>query len=257
MKEVVIEYRKWKFIRAKTCIPAPEEWIELIGQQFVVCCRMFTEPISDIDFISEFFGIKKSLAKRLDKFCQYKLIELAGFVAFPKAMVNFCYLTEIPGTELRSPDKRLHSVTFERFMLFDTLFFDYMNDKKPETLAKFIATLYLKRKEIVNKIDIDKRVNFIAKKVDKTTQYAIFLNYTFIRKWLSKAFPLLFGFTEADLSEKNRLRPQKPNRPNWNAVLEGLVGDDVIHYEQYKQMPCTVAFRTINKRIQNYNRYGK
>ena len=217
------------------------------------------EPVTDIQFISGFFGIKKSLSKRLDKFYQYKLIELAGFIAGPKATVNFFYLQEIPGTGLKAPGKRLHGVTFERFILFDTLFFDYINDRKENVLANFIAILCLKNNETLNEIDIDERVDFILKKVDKCTQYAIFLNYTFIRKWLSKPYPWLFGFKEDDPDEpaKRSIQPKKPNRPDWNVVLDGLVGDDIIHYENYKQISCIVAFRTINRRIQIYNKYGK
>jgi len=265
MKEIRIEYPVLFFFRKTKMIQVPEEWIDLTGRQFAVCCSLFTEPLSDVMFISKFFGIKKSLAKRLGKFYQYKLIELAEFVANPKAMVNFFYLQEIRGTGLKAPDKRLHGVTFERFMLFDTLFFDYMNDRKEESLAKFIAILYLKETGIFKKktenatdIYIDKRVKFIMKNVDKSTQYAIFLNYSFIRKWLSKPYPFLFGFTEEEDDDKKKpVRLKKPNRTDWNAILDGLVGDDIIHHEQYTKIPCTVAFKTINNRIKNYNKYGK
>ena len=254
MKEVRIEDRRKVII-----IQVPEEWIELTGPQFAICCKTYIEPVTDIEFISEFFGIEKSLAKRLDKFQQYKLIELAGFIANPKAMVDFFYLKEIPDTGLQAPGKHLRDVTFEQFMIFDSLFFDYMNEQKDNLLTKFIATLYLNENEKVTGFNIDQRVNFISENVDKSTQYAIFLNYTFIRKWLSKPYPWLFGFKEEDPDEpeKKNLRPKKPNRPDWNAILYGLIGDDIIHYEEYRQIPCTVAFRTINKRIQTYNQYGK
>jgi hypothetical protein len=184
---------------------------------------------------------------------------LAGFISNPKAIVNFFYLPEIPGTGLKAPDKKLMNVSFEHFSIFDTLFFDYANDKKEESLAKFIAALYLKKGETVIAIDFDSRADFIAKNVDKTTQYAIFLNYTFIRKWLSRPFPLLFGFTEEDPDEpkKKTVRSKKPNRPDWISILDGLVGEDIINYGKYKQLPCIIVFRTINKRIQTYNKYGK
>jgi hypothetical protein len=257
MKEVRIEYPVLFFFRKTKIIQVPQEWIDLTGRQFAVCSKMFMEPVTDIAFISEFFGIKQSLAKRLDKFLQYKLIELAEFVANPKAIVNFFYLADIPGTGLKAPDKKLKGITFEHFSLFDTLFFDYMNDRKEESLVKFIAALYLKDGEIVTKIDFTSRTNFIAQKVDQSTQYAIFLNYTFIRKWLSKPYPLLFGFEDDPEEKKSKAIQKKPNRPDWISILDGLVGEDIVNYEKYKQIPCIVAFRTINKRIQTYNKYGK
>jgi hypothetical protein len=259
MKEVRIEYPFLFVLRKTKVLQVPEEWIDLNERQFAVCSRIFTETISDIEFIAGFFGIKKSFAKRLDKFYQYKLIELVEFISNPKATVNFFYLQEIPGTGLMAPDKQLMNVTFDHFSAFDSLFFDYVNDKKEESLAKFIAALYLKKGETVTGFNFDSRVNFIAKRVDKSTQYAVFLNYTFIRKWLSRPFPLLFGFTEEDpdkLKHKT-LRTKKPNRPNWISILDGLVGEDIINYERYRQLPCIAVFRTINKRIQTYNKYGK
>ena len=259
MKEVVIEYPVLFFFRERKAVQVPEEWIDLTDRQFAICCKTYIEPVSDVEFITEFFGMEKSLAERLDKFYQYKLIELAGFITNPKASVNFFYIKEIPGTGLFAPEKHLGGVTFERFMIFDTMFFEYMNSKDEHRMDNFIATLYIKKHEMLNKINIEERNNFIAENIDKSTKYAIFLNYTFIRKWLSKAYPWLFGFTEEkpEAEKPKKVQPKKPNRPDWNAILDGLVGDDIIHYENYRQLPCTVAFRTINKRIQTYNKYGK
>jgi hypothetical protein len=258
MRDVKIEYSFLSVFRKTKILQAPEEWMDLSGGQFAACARLFTEQVPDAEFISAFFGIEKSLVRRLSKFHRYKLIELAGFVSRPKASLNFFYLQKIPGTGLRAPDEKLKDISFEHFSIFDTFFFDYINDKKEESLAKFIAATYLKKRETVTAVDFISRVSFITKNVDKSTQYAIFLNYTFIRKWLSKAFPLLFGFEEEDPDEpKKKTAHKKLNRPDWITVLDGLVGEDIINYEKYRQLPCIVVFRTINKRIQNYNKYGQ
>jgi hypothetical protein len=256
MKEIRIEYPVLFLFRKTKILQAPEEWTDMNGKQFAVCARAHTETVSDGEFISGFFGIKKSTAKRLSKFQQYKLIETAGFISMPKASVNFFYLPEIPGTRLRAPKERLKDVTLEHFSFFDTFFFDYINGKQDKELAKFIAALYLKKGEKVTGVDFDSRINYITKKVDKSTQYAIFLNYTFIRKWLSDAFPSLLGFSE-EKEKKKASRPKRPNRPDWNAVLDALTGEDVVNYEKYRQLSCIVAFRAINKRIQNYSKHGK
>ncbi len=262
MKSVRLEYFRFFFFRKNLNIEVPERWEDLSPRQFEICAAIHTREVFDIEFIHKFFGIKKRLAKRLTKFEQYKLIELAGFLSDPKAMVNFFYLENIPGTQLQSPSKKLHEMKFEHFMLFDTFFFDYLNDPKDENLLKFVASLYLKNKEIVTEIDFTKRIAYLSKNVDKSTLYAIFLNYTFIRKWLSKAFPLLFGFEDPDEEDKKASRrknvnlPKKQNRPDWTSILEGFVGDDVINYDKYKQVACTVVFRTLNKRIATYNKYG-
>jgi hypothetical protein len=203
MKEVKIEYPFFIFRKTKT-VHVPEEWIDLTGRQIAACAKIFTGTVPDVEFISAFFGIKKAMAKRVDKFCRYKLIEPVEFIASPKAPVNFFYLPEIPGTGLTAPGKRLKNVNFEHFSLFDTFFFDYINGRKKESQARFTAALYLKKGETVTAIDFTERVDFIAKNVSKSTRYAIFPNCTFIRKWLSKPFPYLFGFTEEDPDEPKK-----------------------------------------------------
>jgi hypothetical protein len=276
MKEVRIEYRRWSIFRKHNDLRAPESWIDLTAGQFTVCAKIHTDRLRDEDFIAGFFGISKRIARRLAKFEQYRLIELASFAADPKSTVNFFYIEKIRGASLFAPEKKLYNVTIEHFMLFDTFFFDYLNEPSDENLARFVACLYLKKKikikrwkmvrekEKVTDVEISHRVNLIAKKVDKSTQYAIFLNYTFVRKWLAKAFPLLFVFREpGDEDEKPSkrtrrkqpvARPGKKNRPDWVDIFDSFVGDDIIHYDRYKQIPCTLVFRQINRRIADYNK---
>jgi hypothetical protein len=264
MKKARIEYRYLRFFRKTKILHLPEEWTDLTDRQFAACAKMYTETVTDAAFIAAFFGIKKSLARRMKPFLQYRLLDTVGFIASPQASVNFFYLRKIPGTNLVAPENRLKNINFEHFMIFDSLFFDYLGDanaatKKEEALSKFIAALYIKKKETVTKIDIDLRAGYIAKKVDKAMQYAIFLNYTFIRRWLALAYPFLFGFADEAEPEKDKRKPRshkKTNRPDWIDFLDTLVGDDIVHYEKYRQMACNIIFRTANKRIKNYTKHG-
>ena len=262
MKNIRIEYPFLYFFQRVKEIQVPEGWLDLTPKQFKVCANAHIEQLSDVSFLVSFYGLKKSLVKKLTKFEHYKLIELVEFVSSPKALVNYFYLKEIPGTGLLSPEKALRGISLEHFMLFDTFFFDYLNSKKDEDLIKFVAALFLKKKEKVTSINFTRRNIFITENVDKSTLYAIFLNYIFIRKWLSKAYPLLFGFREKDDEEvEDKRNPKKQmgktNRPDWIAILDGFVGDDVVNHDKYKVMPCTLVFRLINKRIATYNKYAK
>lgn len=260
MKKVKIEYPFLFFFRKEQHIEVPECWIDLSESQFAICSEAITSLVTDEVFISKFYGIKKSLVKQLSKFEQFKLIECAEFITNPKAMVNFFYLKSIPGTGLHSPGKRLQNISFEQFMLFDTFFFDYVNDPKESNLHKFVAGLYLKKGEVLTSIDFEKRMGYIAKHVDKATLDAIFLNYTFIRKWLSDTFKLLFEYNEPDPDEKpekKKQQPTKPNNPDWNAILDGFMGEDILNEQKYRNICCIRAFKTINKRIQIYRTHGK
>lgn len=254
MRKVRIEYPRFFFFRKQKDIDVPEKWEELSEKQFSVCTKLFIQHVLDNQFISEFYSITKRLVNKFSKFEQYKLIECAEFISNPKAKVNYFYMKSIPGTYLHSPEPRLKNISFEQFMLFDTFFFDYINDPKEINLQKFIACLYTKENENISDFHFENRLKYIAKKIDNTTMYAIFLNYTFIRKWLSGSFSSLFEYKEADFIDKKAeyVKNKKHNRPDWNAILDGFMGDDVLHEEQYKKIKCIRAFKTINTRIKRF-----
>lgn len=259
MKKVKIEYPFLFFFKKEKNIEVPECWMDLSGSQFAICSEAITGMVTDATFISKFYGVKTSLIKQLTKFELFKLIECAEFITNPKAMVNFFYLKSIPGTGLYSPEKRLQNVSFEHFMLFDTFFFDYVNDPKESNLHKFVAALYLKKGEVLTSIDFQKRISYIAKNVDKASMDAIFLNYTFIRKWLSSVFKFLFEYNEQDPEEKHEKdkQPITSNKPDWNSILDGFIGEDILNEQEYRSISCIRAFKTINKRIQIYRTNGK
>lgn len=254
MRKVRIEYPRFFFFHKQKDIEVPEKWEELSERQFSICTKLFIQHVPDDQFISEFYGISKKLVNKFSKFEQYKLIECAGFISDPKAKVNYFYLKSIPGTYLHSPEPRFKNISFEQFMLFDTFFFDYINDPKEINLRKFIACLYTKENEDISDFNFENRLKYITKKIDNATMYAIFLNYTFIRKWLSGAFSSLFEYKESDPDENKEepVKTKKPNRPDWNAILDGFMGDDILHEEQYKKIKCIRAFKTINNRIKHF-----
>lgn len=252
MITVRIEYSRFFFFRHQKDIEVPEKWEELSERQFSVCSKLFIQHVPDNLFISEFYGISKRLVNKFSKFEQYKLIECAEFISDPKAKVNYFYLKSIPGTYLHSPEPRLKNISFEQFMLFDTFFFDYINDPKEINLRKFLACIYTKKNEDISDFDFNNRLKYIAKKIDNATMYAIFLNYTFIRQWLSGAFSSMFEYKVAKLQEEKAVKNKKTNRPDWNAILDGFIGDDILHEEQYKKIKCLRAFKTINNRIKHF-----
>lgn len=266
MRKVKVEYLYFYWFRKKLEIDVPEKWEELNEKQFEICSQIIYQETSDEDFIAGFFGLKKSLVSKLDKFLQFKLIEMAEFVSSPKAINNIFYLSQLPGNpfvapgaKLRAPGEKLKGITFEHFMIFDTFFFDYINDPTEYLLHKFVASLYLKKGELITEVNLKERVDYISKNVDNATLYAIFLNYTFIRKWLSKSFRFLFDYSEGNevKTQIEKLKKKNPNKPDWISILDAFVSDDILNYDKYKEIPCMLAFKSINKRIQSYKKDGK
>ena len=85
-------------------------------------------------------------------------------------------------------------------------------------------------------------------------KYAVFLNYVFVKRWLSKAFPFLFPLD--DEPEEKRNSPAAPS-VNWLDIFDAFVGDDVAVMEKYQAMPVATAFRLLNKRIRDTRRMMK
>jgi len=260
MRTVDINYRAFFSNRTKH-IEVPERWEDLKPFQFEVCAQIHIDPPSDEEFIHRFFGIKKKIISKLSKFEIYKLTDLAGFAVTPSATISHFYIEEIPGTGLLSPTNRLGNITMEHFALLDTYFFKYVNGPTETRLCQFVAATYLKRKELLTDIDFTRRVNYIAKNVDKCTLYAIFLNYLFVRKWLAKSFRFLFNDDDDDQKPRKRKyqppKATKNNLPNWVEIIDNFVGDDVLRYDEYTRMNCIRVFKTLNNRIKNFKKNAK
>ena len=255
MRKLKIEFKRFLFFRKTKMLDIPEKWHDLNGDQFSVCSDIYLNSVSDFEFVSRFFGIPKRITRKFSKFELYKLTELCTFAANPNGSVNFFYMQNIPGTGLLSPKHKFRDVDFERFALFDTYFFMYVRDQKADDLCRFIATLYLKKNEIVTVFDFEKRVKFIQKHVDEATRNAIFMNYIFIHKWLEKPFPFLFESKNSDEKENSKkgiTKKQSSSIPDWTGILDAFVGDDILNYDQYKKTNCILMFKRINARIKNH-----
>lgn len=93
-------------------------------------------------------------------------------------------------------------------------------------------------------------------RIDRHVKYAVFLNYVFVKRWLSKAFPFLFPLDDEPEPEENRKRPTAPS-VNWLDIFDAFVGDDVAVMEKYQAMPVATAFRLLNKRIRDAQKQKK
>lgn len=262
MISLELKYRFW-FVTLIKKYRVPQSWNELTEHQFAVCASIHLQQTTEIEFLKQFFLLPEFLVRELDTFQIYKIVNLLNFTMQPSTGSDSFFFTHIPGTSLRAPGSKLQTTSFEQFALFDTFFFEYANNPTDDNLVKFISTLYIKKGETVTDIDIDKRQEYIKKHCSKRVQYAIFLNYIFLRKWLSKSFRFLFEDNESEDEEEpvRKRRPVQPvkknNRPDWVAIIDNFVGDDILNYDKYKLMPCYLAFKTINNRIKNFRQNGK
>lgn len=246
-----IEFRYKKFWRIKThAVQVPDSWKDMNAQQLIVAARAYVEHLTEEDFIAAFYGIDKAHVSQMDDFQRYRVMDLLQFVLNPDGRVNSFYLQVVDG--LQAPRPKLKGMTVEHFSIVDSYFFEVAEKQTDDLMNQFVAALYLKKNESITTVDMAKRIRRVAQ-IDKATKYAIFLNYIFIRRWLSGAFPYLF---QTDDSKKHAgqmpERIRKRNAPDWAGIIDNVVGDDVLNYERYKELDCLVFFKSINYKIKKY-----
>ena len=264
MKELRIEYSSFGIRREVTC-PVPEKWEELTPEQFLLVSRLYLQEMDESSFLKKFYSLPSGAGS--DNYYRYKLGELVEFISDCRVRMDHFILSDVAG--LKAPGERLKGMCFEHFMHVDTAFNRYARDGKDSSLDAFVSMLYLKDNEYIvlpsggknglfshqKPLILQKRVMKVAK-IDKHVKYAIFLNYVFIKRWLSKAFPFLFPLDDEREQKDGQKKPAAPS-VNWLDIFDAFVGDDVAVMEKYQAMPVATAFRLLNKRIRDAQKQNK
>ena len=235
MRELRITYRRFG-IRHEIIRRVPQKWEELTPAQFLLVSRLYLQEMDEPSFLKEFYSLPSEAGS---------------------------------DSGLKAPGERLKGMCFEHFMHVDTAFNRYVRDGKDASLDTFVSMLYLKDNEYIvlpsggknglfsrqKPLILQKRIMKVAK-MDRHVKYAIFLNYVFVKRWLSKAFPFLFPLDDEPEPEEKRKKPTAPS-VNWLDIFDAFVGDDVAVMEKYQAMPVATAFRILNKRIRDAQKQKK
>lgn len=265
MRQLRIAYRSFG-IRREIIRQVPQKWEELTPDQFLLVSRFYLQEIDESLFLKEFYSLPSGVD--FDSYYIYRLSELIEFISDCRIRMDRFVLSNVAG--LKAPGERLKGMCFEHFMHVDTAFNRYARDGKDASLDTFVSMLYLKDNEYIvlpasgknglfsrqKPLILQKRLSEVEK-IDKHVKYAIFLNYVFVKRWLSKAFPFLFPLNDEPEPEKvNRKKPTAPS-VNWLDIFDAFVGDDVAVMEKYQAMPVATAFRLLNKRIRDAQKQKK
>lgn len=264
MKELRIEYRTFGIRREMTC-PVPQKWEELTPEQFLLVSQLYLQEIDESSFLKKFYSLPSEVGS--GNYYRYKLSELVEFISDCRVRMDRFILSDVSG--LKAPGERLKGMCFEHFIHVDTAFNRYTRDGKDTSLDTFVSMLYLKSNEYIvlpaggknglfsrqKPLILQKRVAKVAK-IDRHVKYAIFLNYVFVKRWLSKAFPFLFPLDDEREPKDGQKKLAAPS-VNWLDIFDAFVGDDVAVMEKYQAMPVATAFRLLNKRIRDAQKQKK
>lgn len=248
MKEIAVEYR-WLFLNRKLIRSIPERWEELDAKQLTAVAKIALGKITDDEYLHEFGNIPLKVIKRLDTYQKYRIGKLLAFTEGFEPWYKF--ILKLPG--LSAPRPRLEAMTFGQFMFVDTYYGDWIgfdsaqpDADREENLNKFIGSLYLPEKE---SFDTEKTDIYIenAKQLQEAEKIAITLNYRLLKEWLSNLYPMIFP--RPDETEEKKDKKALPSTNGWLQIFESIVGEDLIHQEEYFNLGVHSVLRHLTKKM--------
>ncbi len=245
MTEIKLHYRPIPIIGWKRGLTLrfPVSWVELSGEQMVIVSRILQGTVSDNKVVRSMLGVSRKVARRLTSYQKYNLMSLLSFINHYNAHHTFV-IPEVNG--FSAPEPRLKDEPFAAFLFAEHYFDRYMRSSSLEDLCRFVACWY--RNGEFSEKDLESRSRILMK-ADRNTLDAISLNYHLIREWLADSYPAVFAYSDPD---------QKPKtEATWLDVLDAIVGEDIIHHDDYASLPVNTVLRFLNTRIKESRSRGK
>lgn len=219
----------------------PNHWNEVTPKQMEALGKMMTRQISEEKLLMVFLSAPSRVIKKLDEYCRFKLSNLLDFVGTREPVDHFI-IQKIRGR--KAPEPKLANMTFGEFMYVDTFFLDYSASDSDQSLIRKLAA-YLYRKHVNHE-----RPEFNGKAEESWTRklkewelQVIVFNYGLVRVWLEKSFPAVFA------QKSSGSGTGKSGGNGWIDVFDSIVGDDIIHSDDYAQKPVIEVLRFLNNRI--------
>lgn len=243
MKDILIEYRRY-FMRCSLIRSCPERWEELNERQLIAIARFSMAEIDEQEYLVKFLNIPRRIVKLLDTYEIYRIKQLISFTEGFEPWYKF--ILKLPG--LSAPRPRLEGMTFGQYMFVDTFYNDWLEDPSAELLNKFVGSLYLPEKEAFDTEKIGIYTENAAQ-LQEDVKIAITLNYRLMIEWMANLYQLLFPRVAAEETKNQDESKKKTDTRGWLDVFEGIVGDDLIHQEEYFMLPVHTVLRFLTKKM--------
>jgi len=239
MTNLEIEVPSFFFTRrAKGTLPGT--WSELSERQFIAVSTLVNGT-----------SFPKRLIKALSPYQLAKLSDQLDFIGKASKSHNAFFSARLKGTNLYSPKPKLAGMTFGQFIFADAYYNTWLSDKADETLTKLIASLYLFSDEEFNEAAISGKKLRIGK-LPKDLRLSIAFNYSLVVSWLQNAYPLIFHspvhLPDPAVSADKILPDIRTKDSGWLKLFESLVGDDLIHRNQYAELPVNVVLNYLTSK---------
>lgn len=215
----------------------PSKWEEVTPKQMKAIAKLLTGEIKEDKLLSIFLSCPRRIVRKLDDYAKYKLSDLMTFIAVKQPIDQFI-ISKFRGR--KAPEKRLKDLSFSEFMFIDTLFSDYSESENDTfLLRKFVGCLFRRHKRGIRP-EFDGNIDFEwTKRMKPWEMHAAVLNYGLVRAWLEKSYPAVFAEKKGSKSKGN----------GWVDVFDSIVGDDIVHSDEYASKPAMEVLRFLNKKI--------
>lgn len=243
MIAITIEYKPLGFLwRKRMETRLPSRWSEMTPKQIAAIPYLRRDMLDDSKLLQIFLRISKSIARRIDSYQKYCILQNLKYIKEPEPFGNFI-IKKIAG--FYAPGDQLKGVTFGAFIFGDTYYQNYFSGKRGD-LNRFIACYYCDKNGFDDKT-IEEHARLISL-IDLATREATAINYGLIREWLAKAYPYVFQKAEAG---------QKHEKSNgWVGVFDAVVGEDIVNQEKYAEKPLSGMLRYLNRKTKEYYKNG-
>lgn len=231
----------------------PERYAEMNERQFRAAMMRLMRLTERETFWENFVGIPRRFCGSLPEWIHLEMTELVEFIPRMNEKLNVFIIERLPlhgkflHKWLYAPQPMLGNVSLQQFMSADNFFSYYTVTQRESYIDLLCASLYLRDNEtfvLTDKHDrlvpLDQREAFIHKHVPTEVRFGIFVNWIFVKNWLSDIFPHLFQRGTSD---------GKPKASDWLPVFDSFVGDNIPFIQEYQRLPCMDAFRIIDGKI--------
>lgn len=235
----------------------PERYGEMNEHQFRAAILKMMNFAERGTFWESFADIPPRFSGSLPTWMHLEMDKMLDFIPRLDESIDYFIIPRLPlnGTFRRSgfhaPSPMLAGVSLQQFMAADNFFSFYTVTQREAFVDRLVASLYLMPHEtfvIEDKKDrlvpLEKREAYVHQHVPVEVRFGIFVNWIFIKNWLTSMFPHLFQRGKSD---------GKPRASDWLPLFDSFVGDNIPFIKEYQRMPCMDAFRIIDGKIKAQN----
>lgn len=231
----------------------PESYAEMDERQYRAAILKLMHFSEQATFWESFVGMPHRFCGSLPAWVLYEMDKMLEFIPKLDERIERFFFERLPihgilrSSKFMAPEPMLANMSLQQFMSADNFFSYYTVTQRETFIDRMIASLYLKPHETFvleergdRLVPIEEREKYIHNHVSVEVRFGVFVNWIFIKNWLSHAFPHLF--------QRGKSKG-KPTASDWLPLFDSFVGDNIPFIKDYQRMPCMDAFRIIDGKI--------